>query len=122
LGAKDALFIALQELTDKDTIQYIKKFSNKLDFQTLIHDESFLPDGSSTYICSLIATDIEILETMGALSPDADGKLHIVEAEELASFSSIYITNIETPRFPLLKLSLPIPCTTTAVLNASIKK
>jgi hypothetical protein len=31
LGAKDALFIALQELTDKDTIQYIKKFSNKLD-------------------------------------------------------------------------------------------
>jgi hypothetical protein len=35
LGAKDALFIALQRLTDKDTIQYIKKFSNKLDFQTL---------------------------------------------------------------------------------------
>jgi hypothetical protein len=45
LGAKDALFIALQELTDKDTIQYIKKFSNKLDFQTLIHDESFYLTG-----------------------------------------------------------------------------
>jgi hypothetical protein len=51
LGAKDALFIALQELTDKDTIQYIKKFSNKLDnFQTLIHESLYLTGRLLTYV------------------------------------------------------------------------
>ena len=65
LGAKDALFIALQELSSKDTVEHIVALSPGLaDFQVFVHD-SPLQTGTLTHICSLVAKDVEVLERSG---------------------------------------------------------
>jgi len=65
LGADNALFIALQELASQRTVDDIVALSKRLSkFKQYIQSSALSP-GVHTYICSLVSSDLEVLERSG---------------------------------------------------------